>query len=364
MILQEEIGKRILTVSPDYRNHRGGIGAVVASYNAHFASFAHVATYPSEKTRNGFVALPFYFLSLFRLFLTLLFNRSIKIVHIHSAAKGSFLRKYGVFIISKYLFGKKVIFHSHGSELKDFYNSRKGVIRKIFRHFMNKVDVIICLSPQWKEFFSTHFLPRKVVVLENIIERPADIRRSRPAMPGRVSFLFLGQIGNRKGIFDLIDVIRDHIDLWRGKATFVVGGNGETGKLQQLITTYGLADTVIFKGWVSGEQKAELLRDCDVYLLPSYNEGLPLSVLEAMSYGKPVISTTVGGIPEVVKNDLNGYLIRPGDQPDLFRRIDTFVQAPGAIDGMGKASLQIVEPYYPDHVIAKLEQIYIELLNK
>lgn len=362
-MLSGNISKCVLTVGPDYKNHRGGIGGVIDLYSKRFETFKFVATYPAEKSDNIFSWVFVFIIGLLKLMGKLTFDRSIKIVHIHSAAKGSFLRKYCAFVVSKYIFRKKVIFHSHGSELKDFYASRTGIVRKIFNDFMNHVDVIICLSPQWHDFYTQHFKTRKVIVLENIIERPVDIAPAVPAAQGVISFLFLGLIGDRKGIFDLIEVIRDNMDVLKGKAKFVIGGNGETDKLLGLIRDYNLGDMVAFQGWVTGAQKIDLLKNCSVYLLPSYNEGLPLSVLEAMSYGKPVISTYVGGIPEVVKDDLNGFLINPGDRAHLFRSINTFLQHPERIPAMGLASLQIVEPYYAHNVMVKLEKIYIDLLS-
>ncbi|SDC44406.1 glycosyltransferase family 4 protein [Niabella drilacis] len=362
-MINSRISARVLTIAPAYKNYRGGIGAVVNAYSNYFCPFHFVATYPEAKTRFKLGSLPVYVYACCQVVLKLLLNRNIRIVHIHGAAKGSFYRKYGVFLLSKYLFKRKVIFHSHGSELKDFYQRKTGITRRMFRHCMNNVDCIICLSPQWKLFYEHCSVPNKIVILENIVEQPACPPASASLQKLPVSFLFLGLIGNRKGVFDLIEVIRVHRDALKDAAKFYIGGNGEIEKLGRLIDEYQLRDMVEFVGWADGSKKKELLNACDVYVLPSYNEGLPISILEAMSYGKPVIATRVGGIPEVVKEGRNGFLIEPGDKAALWERIDSFVQHPEQLKEMGALSLKIVKPYFAENVMEKLQALYGELLD-
>ena len=96
-----------------------------------------------------------------------------------------------------------------------------------------------------------------------------------------------------------------------GKARLEIGGNKNEEALEEAIRSQELADCVHFNGFVSGDRKKELLNRAEVFVLPSYHEGLPVSILEAMSYGCAIISTPVGGIPEVVRE--NGILVRPGD---------------------------------------------------
>ncbi|WP_169539979.1 glycosyltransferase family 4 protein [Niabella aurantiaca] len=363
MMINSKISDQVLTVAPAYKNYRGGIGAVVNAYSMYFYPFHFIATYPEAKTKFKLGSLPIYVYACCRVVVKLFLNKQIRLVHIHTAAKGSFYRKYGVFLLSKYLFKRKVIFHSHGSELKDFYQRKAGMTRRMFKHFMNHVDCIICLSPQWKMFYERCFVPNKIVVLENIVEEPqrCAVAPSSPDAP--VSFLFLGLIGDRKGIFDLIEVIRKHHSELKGAAKFYIGGNGEVEKLNGMIAKYQLQDMVTYMGWVDGQRKKDLLHSCDVYVLPSYNEGLPISILEAMSYSKPVIATTVGGIPEVVEEGRNGFLIEPGNKAALWERINHLIQYPEQLKGMGERSFEMVKPYFAGNVMKKLQALYVELLE-
>lgn len=359
--VKKEIAQKVLTVGLEHVNHRGGIGGVIDTYSNYFEEFNFVATYKPQKFKPMIV--PYFLGSCVKLFWMLLTNRAIKIVHIHGAAKGSMARKYIAFFISKYFFGKKVIYHSHGSELKDFYFKSPQVVKRWIAHFFNNVDVIVCLSVQWEAFFNQNFKVKKVFVLENIVDRKELAANKVLKTPeGPVKFLFLGAIGNRKGIFDLLGVIAKNRDKYLGQIKLSVGGNGEVEKLNNFIKTNNLEDIVTFEGWVTGTKKDELLATNDIYFLPSYNEGLPLSILEAMSFKMPIVSTNVGGIAEVVKTDINGFLINPGDSQAIENSLNWFIDHKNEIAPMGSASLKMVEPYYSDNVIAKLSKLYQDIL--
>ena len=151
--------------------------------------------------------------------------------------------------------------------------------------------------------------------------------------------------------------------LLKGKARFLIAGNGETDKLTTLIKSNNIGDVMSYIGWVSGREKAELLSQCDVYLQPTYAEGQPISILEALSYGKPILTTPVGGIPDIVKNRYNGILFTPGNKRELAEAINNFLDmSPDKVQLMGKNSLSMVEAHMPSAVVEKLENIYTNLL--
>ncbi len=133
-------------------------------------------------------------------------------------------------------------------------------------------------------------------------------------------------------------------------------------QLRNAIAKGGLSDIVKFEGWVSGEKKIELLNWADVYILPSFNEGLPISILEAMSYKKPIISTPVGGIPEVV-DKTNGILVTPGNDEEIFSAMKHYVDYKADITKHGEESYKKAETYLPDYVLKHLKKIYESLLN-
>jgi glycosyltransferase involved in cell wall biosynthesis len=122
------------------------------------------------------------------------------------------------------------------------------------------------------------------------------------------------------------------------------------------------SDIVEFLGWVDNEKKSAVFNNSDVFVLPSYAEGLPISILEAMSYGKAIIATDVGGVSEIVRENENGILIEPGNQQQIKLAINNLLDHRELLSKFGAVSELIVQRYMPDAVIKKLEDLYKSLL--
>ena len=353
-------GQYVLFVAPSL-GWKGGISSVVNEYKNAIDPFHFQPSTTSEDIRITFLSFPFLFVQFcFKLLVT---HRQVKIVHIHGASKGSFYRKYALFLVAKYLFRKKVIYHMHGAMYHLFYANASHFVRGRIRHFVNSTDCLIVLSDWWRDYFSEHFQPQMIRIIPNIVRATSPPTLAKRAA-GPVRFLFLGRIGERKGIYDLLKVLQTYRSALQGKYVLELGGDGETEKLQRLITQYELSESVKFIGFVTGQQKNQQLQEADIYLLPSHNEGLPISILEAMSFGLPIISTNVGGIPEVVVPDENGLLIEPGDHAAIFAAIKFFTDHPDKITAYGKRSYEMVaQRYFPTPVMRSLAELYQTLLS-
>lgn len=341
---------KILTITPPYKKPKGGIGQVVNSYSKIFDPFYTVITtsYESNRLKKLFILLN----SLIHFFYYMTF-KDIKIVHIHTASENSFKRK-SLFINLSKLFRKKVLLHIHGASFKEFTSKNK----KFIGTNLKKCDKIIALSDSWKQFFTDIYDLKNVTVLPNIVENPI---KKEYVSEDKLKILYLGIIGDRKGIFDLLSILKENKDFYKTKIIINIGGNGEIERLNEYITDNQLEELVNYEGWVSGNKKIELLNSTDIYILPSYNEGLPISILEAMSYGKPIISTNVGGIPEIVDNQ-NGIIIEPGDKKALKAAINYFLNNRDEINKKGLESLKKVQKHLPDNVKRQLIRIYEDLL--
>jgi glycosyltransferase involved in cell wall biosynthesis len=132
--------------------------------------------------------------------------------------------------------------------------------------------------------------------------------------------------------------------------------------LKELIKKHQIEDIVEFIGWVTGEEKKRVLNGADVFILPSYNEGVPISILEAMSYGKPIIATNVGGIPEIVIMNKNGLLIDPGKPDQIEKAINTLLENPELVKEFGENSEKMIQKHLPHSVIKELEENYKSIL--
>ena len=350
-MLTKNRSEAILSVGCEYKNPKGGVAQVMKNYEEYiFPEFKCVVNSGgNNKVEKLFKALFGWLEMLFKL----TFDKKIKIVHIHTASYNSFKRS-AIFLKLAKFFGKKVILHIHGGGFKEYYATNPSWIAKI----LNSSDAIITLSESWKEYYESITNGPAIFILENIIANPNILDRKEST---KCNLLFLGKIDRLKGIYDLLEVLYQNKQNFSDKIELHIGGGGEVEKLKELISKYELEDFVYYEGFVSGNKKETLLNECDAYILPSYTEGLPVSILEAMSYGKPILSTPVGGIPEVVKG--NGILFQPGDLSAIRKAIELIATNESRRKEMGLKSKEMIEGYLPANVETKLEKIYTQILK-
>ena len=341
----------VLYIGPDIKG-RGGISSVLASYEKMIPNFHYISSNSRKGTMMGVFAL----MKLMLLLPYLCYLKGIKIVHIHGASRKSFVRKSIIIRFAK-LMRRKVIFHCHGGEFKS-YVAEAGESKVL--NVLSKCDAIVVLSQKWVDYFKGDLGLKNVFVINNIVE-PAQLFDENLKPTKELKLLFLGAICDNKGIFDLLDVIATNKAEFIGRIKLYIGGNGEVERLQSVISQKQLAEIVEYVGWVTGEDKNRLLKDCDIVMLPSYIEGLPITLLEAMAYAKPSITTNVGGIPEVIESSKNGVIITPGDKKALYEAIRLFMDNPQLIAEYGNEGLNRVKDFYPQSVKNQLENLYKQL---
>ena len=337
---------KVLTIGPSIKG-KGGMESVLTAYSESIPGFRLLPTNSPKGTVAGFfVAL--------RTALTMPIERlrGRSILHVHTASGKSFVRKAAFIRWGRFL-GYKVIFHSHCGASKDYFRSI-GIPKA--RRTLELASSIVVLSQSWKEYYESTFHFSDVHILNNPVYIP--VAPASPASSEPLQLLFLGKICDDKGIFDLLDVFTRHADRWRGRVRLTIGGMGEDERLVRQIRESGLGDMIEFIGWVTDEEKEKAFAASHILILPSYFEGLPVSILEAMAHRKPIISTPVGGIPEVVETHRNGILFPPGDKKEMAQAIDCYLLNPDLIERHGSLGAQKVKPYATETIAEELLQIY------
>ena len=355
-LIHKDLSQKVLMIGEYFKhNAPGGMAAVLASYNEYFENMQFIPTW-----RNGNILVKIWYAVYSYVFFIwyMLFVRSVKIVHIQGAAFASFERNVFFVKVGK-LFGKKIVMHMHCADFESYYNPSKHKQRIV--DTINACDLYLVLSDSWKQYFESIGVKSNIIkVLNNTITPPVTKRVKRST--DILNLLYLGVIGQRKGIYDILNALKDNKEMFEGKVVLRIGGNQEEEKLQACINEYGLQEMVKFEGFVSGEKKIECLNWADVYILPSFNEGLPIGILEAMSYRHPIISTPVGGIPEVVKDGVNGIMVNPGNVQEIAKAISAFVGDKKLVEEYGMHSIELVKPYLPETVFATLSEMYSHLI--
>lgn len=344
---------QVVFLGVDRNKGKGGVSSVLFEYEKIFPD----AIFISSTTDGSLIKKLFYlFYSVLQLFiLKLKFSNCI--IHIHGSSYISFHRKFILFKICR-LFGFKIIYHIHGAEFHKFYEKSSLNIKEKIKLFINNVDCLICLSEFWRDFFNSNFKPKKIYIIHNIVSKPKILKFDKGKL---FSFLFLGYIDKRKGIWLLLETINLLKDKLENNFVFYIGGNGKVKQLEKLIIDSNLEKIVKYIGWVDNRKKIEYLNMVDAYILPSFDEGLPISVLEAMSYNLPIISTNVGGIPEVLINNVNGFLLEPGSKSDLLSSFNKIIDNPQKFKNLGKNNPDLISKHLPNSVKNQLSKIYSSL---
>ncbi|MEY8197655.1 MAG: glycosyltransferase family 4 protein [Colwellia sp.] len=290
----------------------------------------------------------------------LLGTKDVGVVHIHMASRGSYFRKSLLVRLVK-LFNRKVILHLHGAEFQSFYTGEcSSKKQQHIRDTFNMADKVIVLSSQWLRWVRTIVEnTNKVCVVYNAVpELELPVKKVEDQV-----ILFLGRLGQRKGVGDLISAFSKLASQFPN-CQLHLGGDGDLLTYQMQIDNLGLQEQIKLLGWVSGERKNQCLADATIYCLPSYNEGFPMGVLEAMSAGIPVVASKAGGIPDAIEHKKEGLLIEAGDVEALAKSLTALLKSSDSrVMYSTAAKIKYRENFSPQVIMPQLERIYNELLG-
>ena len=172
----------------------------------------------------------------------------------------------------------------------------------------------------------------------------------------------MGRLGERKGTFDLIKAFGNIISKIDGKYHVALCGDGDIEAARAMIQELGLSERVDCLGWINANQKERIMKDAVLNVLPSYHEGLPMSILEAMAHGVPTISTDIAAIPEVITSGVNGLLIKPGDIGALGETLVSLLNDEDQRRKMSGAGFDLISSSYSlDAHMKQVKELYRSL---
>lgn len=279
------------------------------------------------------------------------------LVHVQTASRGSFWRKSVVCRLARAA-RRPYIVHLHGGGFTRFYEDESGSMgRHFIRSTLKHAALVIALSEEWRERVLRICPTAKVEVLHNAVTIPdtAELRRPDEHEP---TLLFLGHLLRDKGVYDLVRAFARVAPRFP-RLRLVLGGVGNIDAVRQLAAQLEITERVSCPGWLGPERKTAALASGTIFMLPSYAEGMPMSLLEAMSWGMAVIATPVGGIPQVVKNEVNGLLVAPGDIDGLAVAIRRLLEDTALRERIGAAArVTVATGFSLNEALAKLSGIY------
>ena len=327
---------------------RGSIAAVVQAYRAHGLFKRWQIEYLPTHSDRGFGHNAGLAVSAVQRFSSLLARHGRMPVHLHMAARGSALRD-AAFIGAALAARCPILVQLHGA---GFERSHGGPL--IARMLERASFVVIpCESMRaWVRSVARH---AHTVCLPT----PVWCELQPSSRPNLV--LFLGRMEASKGIYDLLQAVAA-LRATVPDVRLVCAGQGNRLAVARYAERLGIADAVKFTGWVGPSGKRALLESAAAFALPSYEEALPVSLLEAMAAGVPPVASAVGGIPEVLVDKVSGFLVAPGDKAGLERALRKLLTERDLAQRIGAAARETARlRFAPERALPPLEEMYAAL---
>ena len=287
-----------------------------------------------------------------------------------ATADGLSFAKHGVCVIIARLFGSRVLLHPHCG-FSILYTDQPRWWQWFFRRIIHLTNGVVTLSREWDQLISivpgcpVYYLPNAIdlTAYRAISSEHREVAKSSTQLRA----LYLGYLGQAKGSFDIIEAAKEIVSRHMPVIFDLVGEElkkGDVIQLQNQIDQAGLGSVVTLHPVATGSRKVEIFCDADIFIFPSYSEGMPIAVIEAMACGLPIIATRVGGVPEMVSDGVNGILIDPGRPDQIVGALQHLYENPDMRHSMKMNSYKTAfEKFDIEKLVPRLVSIYSKVLT-
>jgi len=346
------MNSKVIVLGPG-RNTRGGISMVIKEYeNTRLWKDFNCKWIETYIDKNNFLKVT-YFLKGYIIYILNILRYNI--IHIHISWNTTAIRKIFFFILAKAL-NRKIVLHVH-SGAEPIINSK---IQFPYRFMFKHADVSVFLANRIKEDLNKHFYIKNSTVLYNPCLHYKTKSPSTVIVKEKY-ILFAGTITEKKGYLDLIQafsLIATKHSEWK----LIFAGNGEIENAKHLARLQGIEGQVVFKGWLNRDEMQSLFEKSSIFCLPSYTEGFPMAVLDAWAFGLPVITTPVGGLPDILVPGTNALVFEPGDIKMLSVHLNELIINNVLRQRISEESIKLSHgPFSIETISKQLNELYSSL---
>jgi glycosyltransferase involved in cell wall biosynthesis len=293
------------------------------------------------------------------------------VLHTHTAKAGAIGRAAALLAGGE---RPPVVLHTfHGHVLKGYFGPRRtAFFRQVERTLARLSDVLVAVSPEVRdELVALGVAPREKfavirlgIPLEERLGDPTadlDYRHLYGVPPGAFVIGWVGRMTGVKDTAATLETLRATRERGVDAVLCLVGDGPERAELEQAAKDLGIARSCYFVGYQ--EDVAGYYRLFDAFLLPSVTEGTPVSAIEALASGTPVVANRVGGVPDVVRDGLDGFLVEPGDVDAAAGRLATLAGDPALRTRLGESGrARVLERYSVTRLVDDVDRLYRSLL--
>lgn len=287
----------------------------------------------------------------------------VDVVHVHQSGGGSLVRKALVVRLAR-RHDVPVVLHGHaGRSDSTLEGMPKALASFVTRSFLT-VDAAIALSESWATWYRERLgIPvDKVFVVHNPAPPRLDGKPTDPSSSA-MRIVSVSRLRPEKGTFDLLNAFSALPSGLRERCELVLAGDGDLTGTRAYAERLGISDQLVLPGWLEGDELHALLTSAGIFVSASHHEGIPLSLLEAMSCGVATVSTSVGGVPEVVTDGHDGLLVEPRRPLALTRVLARLIADDDLRLSLGRRALESCAANSVDHYWAKVAQVYSAALG-
>lgn len=345
---------RVLSVGPD-PDGRGGMVAVTLLMRRHCESVAEIEVVRTHVDGSAPRRLAVWAGGTVSVLRRLL-SRRVDVLHLHVSRRGSIARKI-VLAHAAATLRVPLVLHCHAGQFSDEFRAMPRPLQRVVAAGLRRADRLIVLGEGWRrDYIELLGIPaERVVVLTNPVELPAEVP-ARGTSPVRIAYL--GRMERAKGTTDLLEAVAALPAAVRARVHLAMAGDGDVDGTRAHVHALGLADTVSVAGWFGPEERDAALAAATVFVLPSYHEGLPMAMLEAMAWGVVPVVTPVGSIPEVVTDDRDGLLVSPGDVDGIAKALQRLVEDPELTHRLAGAARRTAEQHGVGPFVRGLAEVW------
>jgi glycosyltransferase involved in cell wall biosynthesis len=278
------------------------------------------------------------------------------VVHVHTVSGRDFWRNAPFLLMARGA-GLKVALHVHTPEAMAGFLSRGHLARRVKQLLTDTAAFVIVPSPRGVAPLA-ELSPVPVRVVPNSVSSRKF--ESWPVERREKQLVYLGWLTPQKGVLDLIAAF-SRVTAADPEARLVLSGPYADDRLRAAIERHRLAAKVVVSDWTAGAAKTRLLASSRALVLPSYGEGFPVVLLEALFSGLPIVATDVGGVADVVEHGVNGFLVRPGDVEALAAHMTELLRDDKLFCRQSDQSLSRARQYDATNAARQLSDLYEEM---
>lgn len=299
-------------------------------------------------------------------FLWQLIRHPPQIVHLNTSMDPKGYWRDLVYLIIARALGKKIVYQVHGGALPQDFFENSRLMSMLLRQVLRSADVVVLLGQEMLHAYRNFSPDLHLEVIPNAIEVGADPKRKQVTAVGNrpLCLAYVGRLAQSKGIFEIIDALEILDKRGKNMQLTIAGDGPDEVRLRARVESLGLQHRVRFVGVVYGAEKEQVWNESDLFVFPTYCEGLPYALLESMAACTPPLVSPVGAIPDVIEDGVHGLFVPPGNPQALADAIGRLDDDRAWIDRMGELGRQrIVNRYTIDRLAGDFGRTYLDILK-